>query len=95
MKVLAKFYFDCGRNGDLSGLFIEEKENIDAAVGKTVCFGEVLGKHSDVAGVLEDGDITIISEDQDFIAACETIIGGTDLCGYNPLDYLREEEEEE
>lgn len=32
MKVLAKFFWDCGSGGDIDGLFIAEKSKIEAGV---------------------------------------------------------------
>ena len=91
MKVIARFYWDCGRMGEVDGLFVTTKQALEAAYGKEVYFGEILGKHSDVSGTFNDGDITILTEDQDFIAKFIEIMGDGDISGYNPLDYLLEE----
>ena len=56
MKVLAQFFWNCGSNGDIEGLFIAEKHKIEAAYGKHVYFGGVLGKHSEIYGDLDEGD---------------------------------------
>lgn len=81
---LWKFYWDCGRQGEVEGLFKATKEEVDAAIGKEVYFGEILGKHSEVYGTLEDGEIELVSDDPLTVKnAFET--------GYNPLDYLEEE----
>lgn len=95
MKVLAKFYWDCGRMGDVHGLFICDKADLEAAYGREVYFGEILGKHSEIYGTLEANDITVKSEDQDFIAKLLEIIGSSTISGYNPLSYFSEEDEEE
>jgi hypothetical protein len=92
MKVIAQFYWDCGRSGDVEGIFVTTKEAIAAAVGKEVYFGEILGKHSEVSGTINEGDITILTEDQDFITKFIEIMGGGDISGYNPLSYLEDEE---
>ena len=42
MKVLAKFYWDCGWIGAIDGIFIADKEDIEAAYGRHVYLGEVL-----------------------------------------------------
>lgn len=91
MKVIAQFYWDCGRMGDVEGIFVCHAEDLDAAYDKDVYFGEILGKHSEVYGVLGKDDITILTDDQDFIRKFETIIGTGTVSGYNPLDYLQEE----
>lgn len=93
MKVIAKFYWDCGRSGEVDGIFVTTKEAIAAAVGKEVYFGEILGKHSEVSGTINEGDITILTEDQDFITKFIEIMGSGDISGYNPLSYLEEEDE--
>jgi methyl coenzyme M reductase gamma subunit len=90
MQVLVKFYWDCGRNGDLSGVFIAEKDKVESIIGKDVYFGEVLGKHSDICGTIEEKDIKTLSEDQDFIKKCLEIFGTKNISGYNPLDYMEE-----
>jgi len=93
MKKLYEFYWDCGRMGGLEGLFIAEESSVKAAIGKEIYFGEVLGKHSEVYGTLKEGDCEVKSEDQEFISKLEELLGGT-ISGYNPLDYLPDDEEE-
>ena len=92
MKKLYKFYWDCGRMGELEGLFVAESDEIKELMGKEIVFGEVLGKHSEIYGHLEENDVTILSEDQDFIEKLVAIVGGTTISGYNPIDYYEEEE---
>lgn len=88
MKKIFRFDWDCGRNGDLEGIFIATQEEVDNLIGQTVYFGEVLGKHSDVYGEIEAGEITLLTDDQDFIEkALEYNILPT---GYNPFDYIDE-----
>lgn len=93
MKVLVEFYWDCGRSGEVNGLFICFKEDLEHTYGKGIYFGEILGKHSEVYGTLGKEDITIKSEDQDFIEKLESVIGSVNISGYNPLQYIRDEEE--
>ncbi len=95
MKKLYKFYWDCGRMGDVTGLFVAENTEVEAAIGKHLYFGEILGKHSDISGNLTADDLTVKSDDQDFIEKLVTVIGNTTISGYNPLNYLPEEFEEE
>ena len=94
MKVIARFYWDCGRSGDVEGLFTCEHTDLKQAYGKQVYFGEILGKHSDVSGQLQEKDFTILSEDQDFIEKFEAIVGAGTVSGYNPLDYMGSDDEE-
>lgn len=91
-KLLYKFYWDVGRMGEVESFFIADPNAVKKAIGRQVYFGEILGKHSEVEGELEEADFEAISDDQEFIAKFEKIIGET---GYNPLDCLSEEEEDE
>lgn len=95
MKAIYEFYWDCRRMGSVEGLFIAEKEDVKAAIGKEVRFGEILGKHSDVWGTLEEGECTVLTDDQEFIAKFEEIMGTGTISGYNPLEYISESEYEE
>lgn len=95
MKVIARFYLDCGRMGDLSGLFVTTKEKLEASYGKEVYFGEVLGKHSDIGVDLNPKHITILTDDQEFIDKFEKIMGSGTVSGYNPLEIIDEYEEEQ
>lgn len=92
MENLYKFYWDCGRQGELEGKFYATQEEVGAAIGKQVCFGEVLGKHSDVCGVLEQGEIKLVTDNQEFLQMAKDL--NIDLTsGFNPLSYLDEDEE--
>ena len=95
MKKLYKFSWDCGRMGVLTGLFIAEESEIDALVGKHIYFGEVLGKHSEISGKLEAGDLEVKSDDQDFINKLIKIMGDGTISGFNPLDYYDGYDEED
>ena len=78
--------------GCVESIFIAEEEDVKKAIGKEVCFGEILGKHSNVHGKLEDGDIVELTDDQDFIEkAVKFYLVPT---GRNPLNYFREDEDE-
>ena len=67
------------------GLFSFDRGNI--LVGKDVYFGEILGKHSEVYGTIEEGEITLESDDP-------LVVKNAVESGYNPLDYLEEDEDE-
>lgn len=91
MKGIYSFYWDCGRMGNVAGMFVADIEKMEQSIGKRVYFGEILGKHSEIYGTLEQGDIELKTADQDFIFKFEEVMG-EDFCeGYNPLDYLEEE----
>lgn len=92
-KKLYRFHWDCGRQGDINGLFVADTEAVAAAIGRSVYFGEVLGKHSDIGGTLEAGEIEVVeSADDAFIAKLVEVIGSEHISGHNPLDYLSDEE---
>jgi hypothetical protein len=92
MKKLYELCWDCGRMGMLEGLFVAEESDMDALMGKEIYFGEVLGKHSEIFGPLEERDITIKNDDEDFINKLVDVIGGESISGYNPFDYYEDEE---
>jgi len=79
---LYSFYWDCGRQGEVEGLFKATEEEINRAIGQQVYFGEILGKHSEVYGTLDEGDITLVSDDS-------LIVSNSAESGYNPLNYVR------
>lgn len=73
MKGLYKMSIDCGRQGELNGIFIAEKEYVEYLITHNieVHFGEVLGKHSDIAGILDSSDIKFITDKEDVIEVIE------------------------
>lgn len=87
---LCKFYWDCGRMGDVEGIFVACDRQIENALGKRIYFGEILGKHSEIYGDLNKEDLTILTEDQDFIK--KAVEYGILPTGFNPLDYLSEDD---
>ena len=84
MKALYKFHWDCGRQGDVTGLFVEEKENIKNIIGKEVYFGEILGKHSEVYGIVEKKEITMITDEK---VVVDLFVKEKISTGYNPCSY--------
>lgn len=80
-------------HGVVQGLFIEEESIVNDAIGKELYFGEVLGKHSEVFGILEECDLEILVSDEKEVECLEKY----DFIpfGYNPLDYFREECDED
>ncbi len=88
MKKIYKFYWDCGRQGSISGIFSAEESYVKECIGKRVNFGEALGKHSQVYGTLEEKDLTVLTDDAEFIKKAEEF----ELVptGANPLSNLPE-----
>ncbi len=85
-KAIYKFYFDCGRQGELEGVLISTKERVDKLIESkiTVYFGEVLGKHSEVYGPIDEGDMTFISDNEEAVRVVEE---NNLTSGYNPFGY--------
>lgn len=90
---LWKFHWDCGRAGEIEGLFIATEQEVESIVGQGVYFGEVLGKHSEVRRTIDPGEITKVEVNSATVDELFKVCGST-VCGYNPLEYLEEEEEE-
>ena len=95
MKKIYKFHADCGRMGHLESIFVAEEEEVKDVIGRDVYFGEVLGKHSEVGGVIEENEITVLSDDQDFVKKFIEIMGDGTISGHNPLDYYEGDDEKE
>lgn len=88
MKTLYRFELDCGRMGILESVFVADDSIVTASLGRTVYFGEVLGKHSEVMCTLKEEHFTMLSQDSNVCGVIEEHIGST---GYNPLSYLDED----
>lgn len=88
-KGLYKFNFDCGRMGELNGIFIADSKDVESVIGKEVYFGEVLGKHSEIYGTIDEGEIKLITDDPEVVSLMEENNIST---GFNPLDYVEESE---
>lgn len=93
-KYLWSFEWDCGRQGSVEGLFVATEETIKENMGKQVYFGEILGKHSEVYGTLEEGDVTKVDLDSETVEKVQKVLGST-WSGYNPLSYIGQDDEEE
>ena len=80
--VLYKFYWDCGRQGDVEGIFKAKRSFVESVIGNNVDFGDILGKHSDIYGNLDEEDLEITSEDP-------IVVMNAPESGYNPLEYMQ------
>lgn len=87
---LWKFYCDCGRQGSLSSLFVATEPEIANLIGKEVYFGEVLGKHSEIYGTIEENEITKVDLDCETVAKVTKVLGYT-WSGKNPMNYVQED----
>lgn len=85
---LYKFHWDCGRMGDLEGLIFATPEEIKSILGKHVYFGEVLGKHSEICGDVEEKDFTKINIDSETVLKLYNAVDNRTLSGYSPFDFV-------
>ena len=83
-----KWHWDCGRMGSVEGLFVATEEAVAAAIGQDVYLGEVLGKHSEVQGTLEEKEFTPLSDNEAVIA----FVQEHGPFGFNPLSYVGSED---
>ena len=88
MKYLYKFYWDCGRSGYLEGLFVATEDEVNQAIGSEAYFGEVLGKHSEVYGTIDEGDIKKLDISSEAVEEVSKYLGET-WSGFNPLNYVK------
>ena len=84
MKGIYRFSWDVPRGGEICGIFTAESSDIEGIIDKEIYLGEVLGKHSDVSGVVEKDEIELITEDPFLVSEFDRLGMET---GYNPLDY--------
>jgi hypothetical protein len=92
MKCVYKFNVDCGRQGTLSSVFVADEKEVENIIGKTVYFGEVLGKHSEVIVDITEEDIVKITDDATIVEFVDKHFGSI---GHNPFDYINEDEDED
>ena len=62
-RAIYKFRGDFGRMGSLRGVFTAMPEEVADVVGRDLRFGEALGKHSNVCGIMEATDFAFVSDD--------------------------------
>lgn len=86
-EVLWKFLWDT-RQGVVESIFVATRRELETIIDREICFGEILGKHSEIEGILEAVDFKLLSDDLDFAQKFQTLVGST---GYCPLDYLEAE----
>lgn len=90
MKKLYRYQLDCGRMGELDGLFIATDQEVQDALGHRIYWGEVLGKHSEIYEDLRRDQLKVVSDDQDFIEKLAALLG-TSVSGFNPIDRYQEQ----
>ena len=93
-RFLWRLNFDCGRMGSVRGLFVATDSEVSDIMGKSVYFGEVLGKHSEIHGTIDTGEITKVDLDSETVDKVSKVLG-TNWSGFNPFDYLEENSEDD
>lgn len=88
MKGIYKFFWDCGRQGNVEGIFVATADSVSNIIGRDINFGEILGKHSEVYGTIEEDEIKLVTTDENMVALFEEHNLSS---GYNPLDYVEDE----
>ncbi len=92
MKGIYSFHWDCGRMGEVNGLFVADSADVEKAIGREVYLGEVLGKHSEIYGVLDTNAVVLKSDNPAHVEMFESLDLTT---GHNPLAYLEDQDDEE
>lgn len=81
-EAIYEFNVDCGRMGDLEGIFVAKKKDIEWLLNfkYEVYFGEVLGKHSEVFFKIQPKHIKMVSDNPKEVKSCRA-------SGFNPFNY--------
>lgn len=85
-KAIYKMNFDCGREGELNGIFVAKKSHVKILIESEiyVYFGEVLGRHSEIYGPVDESEIIFITDDENAVNVFEE---HNLESGYNPFDF--------
>lgn len=86
-KYLYQFEWNYRRGGSVEGLFVATEDEVKALVGRHVNFGEALGKHSEVYGEINPGDVKKLDLASKTVEEVAKLLGRT-WSGYNPFSYL-------
>jgi len=68
-------------------MFVATEQEVQNVIGKHANFGEVLGKHSEIYGTIEENEIEKVDLDSKTVEKVSFILGET-WSGYNPLNYV-------
>lgn len=63
-KAVYKFYSECDEGGELEGILISTKQKVAKLIESKIkiYFGDVLGDHSEVSGVVKADELKFISD---------------------------------
>ena len=92
-KGVYRLNLDCGRMGELNGVFIATDKQVNKLVSSQikVYFGEVLGKHSEIYGSIDAKEISLISDKPEVV---KVVREHKLVSGYNPFHYTAVEVDE-
>jgi hypothetical protein len=90
IRYLWQFAWYFRRGGEVESLFVATEKEVENLIGEYVYFGEIMGKHSEVCGNIEEGDITKLDVSPEAVEEVAKHLGGT-WSGYDPRDYVRYE----
>jgi len=85
-KAIYKLNVECGRSGELEGVFVATKEQVEKLISSKieVYFGEVLGKHSEIYGAIEQHEVIFLTDSEEAVRVVEDY-GLSN--GFKPFDY--------
>jgi hypothetical protein len=89
-RYLWRFSWYFRRGGEVESLFVATEEEVNNLIGQYVYFGEIMGKHSEVCGNIDDGDITKLDISPEAVEEVTNYLGTT-WSGYDPRNYVRYE----
>ena len=84
-----------GRMGDLDSVFIATDEEMKSIKNKNLYFGEVLGKHSEIIGTVDDNTIKLLSDNGTVVSVLLDVFPEGHISGICLFDYEVEEEDED
>jgi len=89
MKAIYRFNASVGSMGDLSGIFVADIKEVKYLINseREVYFGECLGKHSEITFPVTRDQLTLITDDQEFISKFEHF---NIESGINPIHIYKE-----
>jgi len=91
---LYQFYEDCGRMGDLEGLFACTEEDYQKALGKTAWLDEPLGKHSEFDVTVTESNTKVLDISEETVKVLIDAIGDTCISGFDIVQIALEQNEE-
>jgi len=92
MEGIYRLIDDQGRGGEVEGIFTADSDDIERIMNTSVYFGEILGKHSNVEVFLDDKTLQLVTDVPSVVRNFQKYNMET---GYNPFNYIYDDEEED